>query len=223
MLTGIGPYFPQLLTGLYLTLKVAAGSLCVGLLIAIIAAPLRVGGPRLVRVIVAAYVTVIRGLPELIIIFLVFYGGTVLLSKIAGKYVEVNALVAGIAALSVVSGAYLIEILRGAILSIPAGQWEAARTLGIGPKRTFLHIIMPQMLQKALPGLGNQWLIILKESALVSIVGLDELMRKSVIAAGATHNPLGFYLVAAAMYVLVTTISAALTGLGERRLSIHMR
>lgn len=223
MFSGVGSYFPQLLAGLCLTFEVAFGSFFAALLIALGAVPLRVGGPRFIRNMLAAYVTIARGLPELLIIFLVFYGGTVMLSWIVGTYVEFNALAAGISALTVVSVAYIIEILRAALQSIPVGQSEAAKALGLGARRTFIHIILPQMLQKALPGLGNQWLIVLKESALVSIVGLEELMRKSMIGAGATHNPLGFYLTAAALYVAVTTISNVLLGLGGRRLSLHAR
>lgn len=223
MFAGVGPYVPQMLAGLGVTLKVAVGSFAIGLLVSILATPLRVGGPRWIRRSLTAYVAIVRGLPELLVIFVVFYGGTVFLSWIAGRYVEFQALAAGIAALSVVTAAYLMEILRAALLSIPAGQWEAARTLGLSPGRTFAHVIFPQVLQKSLPGLGNQWLIILKESALVSIVGLDELMRKSVIGAGATNNPLGFYIAAGAMYIAVTTISSALLAFGEHRLSTHTR
>ncbi|MBD9596905.1 ABC transporter permease subunit [Ensifer sp. ENS05] len=223
MLSTIGPYLPQLLEGLLLTLKVALGSFVVGMIIAVIAAPLRVSGPRAAKAAIGTYTTVVRGLPELLIIFLVFYGGTVFLTYIVGDYVEVDALTAGIAALSVVSGAYLTEILRGALQAIPVGQWEAAKALGIRPTRTFVHVIFPQMLQRALPGLGNQWLIILKESALVSIVGLEELMRKSVVAAGATHNPLAFYLTAAALYVAVTTVSTSIVTLLERRAVVKAR
>ncbi|HTO31517.1 MAG TPA: ABC transporter permease subunit [Pararhizobium sp.] len=223
MFEGVSTYFPQLLDGLVLTLQVALGSFLVGFVIAMVAAPLRVSGGPVAKRVIGTYVTVVRGLPELLIIFLVFYGGTVLLTKLVGSYVEVDALTAGIAALSVVSGAYLTEILRAALLAVPIGQWEAAKSLGLRPKQAFFRVILPQMLQRALPGLGNQWLVILKESALVSIVGLEELMRKSVVAAGATHNPLGFYLTAALLYVLVTTVSTIVFELANRRLSIHAR
>lgn len=223
MFEGVSTYFPQLLEGLSLTIKVAVGSFLVGLAIAVVAAPLRANGGPVARKIIGTYVTVIRGLPELLIIFLVFYGGTVMLTGLVGSYVEVDALTAGISALSVVSGAYLTEILRAALLAIPAGQWEAAKTLGLRPRQTFFHVVFPQMMQRALPGLGNQWLVILKESALVSIVGLEELMRKSVVGAGATHNPLGFYITAAVLYVAVTTISTIIFELANRRLSVHAR
>ena len=216
-------YFPQLLQGLGITLAVAMGSFVAGFLIAVVLAPVAVFGPAGIRRAISAYVGLIRGLPELLVIFLVFYGGTVFLTWIVGSYVEVNALTAGIFALAAVSSAYLTEILRGALLSVSQGQWEAALALGVHRWRAFRLVVLPQMMARALPGLGNQWLVILKESALVSVVGLEELMRKSVIGAGATHQPLAFYLTAAALYVLVTGLSTLAIEAYRVRLSPQQR
>ncbi len=223
MLDAVQQYQGQLLQGLLMTLAVAVGSFIIGFMIAAILAPLTVYGPPAIRRVIMGYVGLIRGLPELLVIFLIFYGGTVLLTKLAGKYVEVDGLSAGIASLSIVAAAYLTEILRGALLSVAAGQWEAALSLGLRRPRAFRLIVMPQMMTRALPGLGNQWLVILKESALVSVVGLEELMRKSVVAAGATHQPLAFYLAAAALYVLITAISTLFLKMYESRLTPHLR
>ena len=177
MFEAVQQYQGQLLQGLVMTLGVAVGSFVIGFLLAAILAPLAVYGRPIVRTLIMGYVSIIRGLPELLIIFLIFYGGTVLLTNLAGGYVEVDALTAGIAALSIVAAAYLTEILRGALLNVAAGQWEAALALGFRRPRAFGLVILPQMMARALPGLGNQWLVILKESALVSVVGLEELMR----------------------------------------------
>jgi len=223
MIEAVVQYFPQLLQGFVVTLTVAVGSFAFGLLLAVFLAPTAVYGPAPVRKIIAGYVGLIRGLPELLVIFLIFYGGTVFLTGLFGTYVEVNALTAGIAALTVVSAAYLTEILRGALLGVSSGQWEAALALGFRRPRAFRLIVLPQMMVNALPGLGNQWLVILKESALVSIVGLEELMRKSLVAAGATHQPLAFYLTAAALYVLVTGVSTLAINAYSRRLTTHLR
>ncbi|HWT63478.1 MAG TPA: ABC transporter permease subunit [Ochrobactrum sp.] len=216
-------YLPQLLQGLAVTLIVALGSFICGFVVALILAPLAIYAPSPVRKIISLYVGLIRGLPELLVIFLIFYGGTVLLTKIAGRYIEVNAITAGIAALSVVSAAYLTEILRGALLSVSSGQWEAALALGLRRARAFRLVALPQMMARALPGLGNQWLVILKESALVSIIGLEELMRKSVVAAGATREPLAFYLSAAALYIAVTGVSTLLLRAYASRLAPQTR
>lgn len=219
MIDVIGPYAGQLLLGLMLTLKVAIGSFAIGLALAVITTPLTQSARNPLRYVLDVYVTVIRGIPELLVIFLIFYGGTVALTKLTGNYFEVDALSAGIVALAAVSFAYFIEILRAALQGIPKGQSEAALVLGLSRRHLFTRIILPQMFQRALPGIGNQWLIILKESALVSIIGLEELMRKSVIAAGATHHPLTFYLSAACLYVAVTAVSSSAFGAAERRLN----
>ena len=223
MLEAVQQYQGQLLQGLVMTLGVSVGSFVIGFLLAAVLAPLAVYGKPIVQRFIMGYVGIIRGLPELLIIFLIFYGGTVLLTKLAGGYVEVDALTAGIAALSIVAAAYLTEILRGALLSVASGQWEAAMALGFRKPRAFRLVVLPQMMARALPGLGNQWLVILKESALVSVVGLEELMRKSVVAAGATHEPLAFYLTAAALYVMVTGVSTLLLKAYESRLTTHVR
>lgn len=223
MLDAIYQYQGQLIQGLLMSLGVAIGSLLVGSLFALILAPLAIYGRPVVRRIIMGYVGLIRGLPELLVIFLIFYGGTVLLTNMTGSYFEVDAMSAGIAALSVVAAAYLTEILRGALLSVSAGQWEAALALGFRRPRAFRLVVLPQMMARALPGLGNQWLVILKESALVSVVGLEELMRKSVVAAGATHQPLAFYLTAAGLYVMITGVSTILLKAYESRLTSHLR
>lgn len=223
MIDAVFQYWPQLLQGLEVTLVVAFGSFVVGFLVAVVLAPAAVYGRPWVKQVIAGYVGLIRGLPELLVIFLAFYGGTVFLTWLVGEYVEVNALSAGILALSAVCSAYLTEILRGALLSVPHGQWEAALSLGLRGQRAFRLVVLPQMMARALPGLGNQWLVILKESALVSVVGLEELMRKSVVAAGATHQPLAFYLAAAALYVMVTGASTLLINAYRSRLTLHTR
>lgn len=216
-------YLPQLLHGLVITMLVAVGSFICGFLAAVVLAPLAIYAPKPIRRAISVYVGLIRGLPELLVIFLIFYGGTVLLTELAGRYVEVNAITAGIVALSFVSAAYLTEILRGALLSVSNGQWEAALALGLRRPMAFRLIALPQMMARALPGLGNQWLVILKESALVSIIGLEELMRTSVVAAGATRQPLAFYLTAAALYIAITGISTIFIRAYAARLTPHTR
>ena len=223
MLDVISPYFGQLMLGLWLTLKVAGASFLLALVLAMAAVPLTMRAGGWLRRLLDLYVLVVRGLPELLVIFMIFYGGTVALTWAMGGYVEVDAFSAGVVALAGVSFAYLVEILRAALQSIPEGQREAARMLGLSPWQTFRTILVPQMLQRALPGLGNQWLVALKESALVSVVGLEELMRKTVIAAGATHEPLAFYSMAALVYVGITAVSMVIFGAGERRLNMGMR
>lgn len=151
MIEAVVQYFPQLLQGFLVTLSVAVGSFVLGLIFAVVLAPAAVYGSAPVRKVIAGYVSLIRGLPELLVIFLIFYGGTVLLTGLFGVYVEVDALTAGIAALTVVSTAYLTEIVRGALVGVSSGQWEAALALGLRRPGAFRLIVLPQMMVRALP------------------------------------------------------------------------
>jgi His/Glu/Gln/Arg/opine family amino acid ABC transporter permease subunit len=209
----------QLGVGAWMTVRVALASLALGLLLGLLGAAARLSGSRAARAAAGAYTTVVRGVPELLILLLLFFGGTVLLSRLGSylrpdAYVEVDALAAGVVALSVIFGAYATEVFRGAILAVPRGQVEAARAVGMSRALLFRRILLPQVWRFALPGLGNLWLVLLKDTSLVSVVGLDELMRKAYVAAGATREPFTFYLAAAAVYLALTAVSTA----GLRRL-----
>jgi His/Glu/Gln/Arg/opine family amino acid ABC transporter permease subunit len=207
----------QLLLGAATTLAVAVASLLVGLPLGIAGAAAKLGRNRWLRWSAGAYTTIIRGVPDLLIIFVIYFGGTVTLSKVFGRYVEVSAFASGTFALAVVFGAYATEIFRGALQAVPRGQSEAAQALGVAPARIFMLVILPQAWRIALPALGNQWVILLKQTSLVSIVGLDELMRQSAVAAGATRRPFDVYLAAAAIYLALTVVSTVILEYGERR------
>jgi polar amino acid transport system permease protein/octopine/nopaline transport system permease protein len=207
----------QILTGAGLTLAVAALSLLFGLAIGGMGAAAKLSRRRALRVLADGYTTLVRGVPELLILLLLYFGGTVFLTWIAGEYVEVNGLGAGLFALSILCGAYTTEVLRAAIQAVPKGQIEAARALGLRQAAVVRKVLLPQVWRLALPGLGNVWLVLLKDTSLISVVGLEELMRKSNIAAGATHQPFTFYAVAALVYLLFTTVSVIGIALLERR------
>jgi His/Glu/Gln/Arg/opine family amino acid ABC transporter permease subunit len=207
----------QILAGAGLTLLVAALSLLFGLAIGGLGAAAKLSGSRPLRAAADAYTTLVRGVPELLILLLLYFGGTVLLTWIAGEYVEVNGFGAGLFALSILCGAYTTEVLRAAIQSVPKGQIEGARALGLRQAQIVRFVMLPQVWRLALPGLGNVWLVLLKDTSLISVVGLEELMRKSAIAAGATHQPFTFYAVAAGVYLLFTTVSVLALALLERR------
>lgn len=172
--------------------------------------------PRLQSV-VTAYTTVVRGVPELLIILLIYFGGTTLASKIAGRYVEVNAFTAGVIALSVVFSGYATEVFRGAIAAVPAGQTEAAKSLGLNAWQRWVFIIGPQMTRLALPAYGNLWISLFKDTALVSIVGLTDIMRVAYVGAGSLRAPLTFYLSASALYLSLTTVTLLSIRFAERR------
>jgi polar amino acid transport system permease protein/octopine/nopaline transport system permease protein len=207
----------QILIGAGLTLAVAALSMIFGLVIGGFGAAAKLSRRRALRGLADAYTTLVRGVPELLILLLLYFGGTVLLTWIAGDYVEVNGFGAGLFALSILCGAYTTEVLRAAIRAVPEGQIEAARALGLRRVAIVRKVLLPQVWRLALPGLGNVWLVVMKDTSLISVVGLEELMRKSNIAAGATHQPFTFYAVAALIYLLFTTISVIGIALLERR------
>ena len=200
-----------------MTLLVSAISLVFGSVVGFMGAGAKLARWRSLRFLADAYTTIIRGVPELIIILLLYFGGTVTLSRLAGHYVEVNGFAAGVFALSIVFGAYATEIFRGAILSIPRGQIEAARALGMKGPAIFRTVMLPQLWRFALPGIGNLWLVLLKDTALISVVGLEELMRKTAITAGATRQPFTFYFAAALIYLAFTLASSAGLHWAERR------
>jgi His/Glu/Gln/Arg/opine family amino acid ABC transporter permease subunit len=200
-----------------MTLLVAAVSLVFGSVVGFLGAGAKLSRWRVLRWIAEAYTTIVRGVPELLIILLLYFGGTVTLSQIAGRYVEVDGFSAGVFALSLVFGAYATEIFRGAFLAVPLGQREAARALGMRRVALFRFVLLPQVWRFALPGLGNLWLVLLKDTALISVVGLEELMRKTSIAAGVTRQPFVFYATAALLYLGFTIVSAAALQYAERR------
>lgn len=202
----LGGFGGPLLAGAGLTLALAVATLIVGTAIGIGAVALRLWGGRFLSPLASAYVAIVRGVPDLLIIFVVYFGGTVSLSWMFARYVEVDAFSAGVAALGFVFGAYATEIFRGAIVEVPRGQGEAARALGLRPWQVFVFVTFPQAWRLALPPYGNQILVMLKQTSLVSVVGLEELMRKAGLAAAFTQSPFTFYMAAALLYLAMTGV-----------------
>jgi len=201
----------QLLLGVWMTLKVAAGGLVMGLILGLIGAGLKLSRSRIAYGIGATYTTVIRGIPELLVVLIIYFGSAGVLTQVAGwlghdEYVELSPLLAGIIALGIAFGAYATEVFRGAIQAIPKGQIEAAMACGMSRSRIFFRITLPQAWRVAIPGLGNLFQVLLKDTALISVVGLDEIMRKSQIAISNTKEPFTFFFVAALIYLSITVI-----------------
>ncbi|MFY7960562.1 MAG: ABC transporter permease subunit [Elsteraceae bacterium] len=210
-------FLPALLAGAGLTLALAAAALAIGSAIGLLGAALRLWGGAWARGAAGAYVAIVRGVPDLLIIFLVYFGGTVSLSALFGRYVEVDAFTAGAAALGFVFGAYATEVFRGAILGVARGQIEGARSLGLRPAWIFLFVTLPQAWRLALAPYGNQTLVLLKQTSLVSVVGLEELMRKAGLAAGFSQEPFTFYMAAAVLYLAMTGLLSLVLQAAEWR------
>ena len=205
----------ELFRATLMTIAVSITAMLIGFSFAAIFTPLKLSKFKSLNLIANFYTTVIRGVPELLVIYLFFFGGSGAIMFVASmfgynEYIEINAFVTGSFAIGIISGAYSTEVFRGAIQSIDKGQFEAAKVLGFSKFKQFYKIILPQMLRLAIPNLSNVWQITLKDTSLISVTGLVEIMRQSYIAAGSTRDPLFFYSFAAVLYLLLTFLSMKL-------------
>ena len=212
----------ELLIATVMTIAVSITAILIGFLFALIFTPLKLSKSKFLNLIGNSYTTVIRGVPELLVIYLFFFGGSGAVMYVASifgynEYIEINAFITGSFAIGIISGAYSTEVFRGAIQSIDKGQFEASKVLGLKKPVHFFKVIMPQMLRLAIPNLSNVWQITLKDTSLISVTGLVEIMRQSYIAAGSTRDPLFFYSFAAVLYLLLTYFSMKLINNLEAR------
>jgi len=195
-----------------MTLAVAITAMFIGFIFSLIFTPLKITNNKILNFIGNFYTTVIRGVPELLVIYLFFFGGSAAVMFVGkifgyGGYIEINAFITGAFSIGIISGAYSTEVFRGAIQSIDKGQFEACKVLGLNKYIYSFKIVIPQMLRLAIPNLSNVWQITLKDTSLISVTGLVEIMRQSYIAAGSTRDPLFFYSFAALLYLILTFFS----------------
>ena len=199
---------------------IAVGATVVGLSIGIGGACGKLYGGPVTRDLLEIYTTIVRAVPELVLILLLYFAGTDLINQLLAAWgyppTDINGLAAGIFVLGIVQGAYSTEVLRGAILAVPQGQLEAARAYGMPPGLILRRITLPAMLPFAIPGLANLWLIATKDTALLAIVGVNELTQTTRTAAGATKAYFTFFMAAGALYLLLTLFSGAILGRVER-------
>ena len=221
-------YSPSLLSGAWLTLKVALFSLVLAVLTGLLGAACKLSNIPPLRWWTALYTTVMRGVPDLVMMLLVFYGGQMLINVVTEAYewemvVEIDAFVAGVLTIGFIFGAYFTETFRGAFQSVPAGQLEAGRAYGMSTWQVFWRILFPQMLRYALPGIGNNWLVLLKSTAIVSMIGLSDMTWLADQAGRTTHQPFTFYLAVCALYLVMTAVSNAILQRLERKYSAGVR
>lgn len=210
-----------LVRGLLASVEIAVGSYVLGLVIGMFGATGKLYGGQVARDLWEIYTTLVRAVPELVLILLLYYAGTDgvnhLLAIFGYQPIDINGLVAGIVVLGFVQGAYTTEVLRGAIKAIPPGQIEAARAYGMPPFMIFRRITFPALLPYALPGLGNLWQVATKDTALLAVVGFTELTLATRQAAGATKAYMMFFLAAGAIYFMLFLLSTTVIRLIERR------
>ncbi len=202
----------ELLFAMLMTIAVSICSMGLGIFIAIFAAWAKLTYNRFLNFIASFYTTVIRGIPELLVIYLIFFGGSAAVMKVAktfgyNGYIELNAFTISVFAIGIISATYSTEVLRAAYLSISPGQVEAAKSLGLTKFQIFYKVLVPQILKHAIPGLGNVWQVTLKDTSLISVTGLVEIMRQTRIASNVEHSPLTFLITAAFLYLFLTTFS----------------
>ena len=225
---GPGGWGLALLEGAAMTLLVSACGLAIGAAIGALVAWARLSKALVPGAIGQTYAALFRGLPELLVVYFVYFGTSTLLTSAAHLvgyqgFVGVPSFLAGALAVGVISGSYQAEVFRASYLAIAKGELEAAVSVGMNRALMFRRIIAPQALRFALPGLGNLWQVALKDSSLISVTGLTELMRVSQVGAASTHRPFAFYLGGAALYLVMTLATTRLFDVAEVRATRGMR
>ncbi|APJ13967.1 TPA: arginine ABC transporter permease ArtQ [Aeromonas hydrophila] len=196
-----------LLDAAWMTLGLALASLVGGMVLALAFSAAELSKQRALVWSVATLTTLIRGLPELLVVLFIYFGSTQVLFLITGEYVEFSPFACGVLALSLLFASYATQTLRAALNAVPAGQRLAALALGLGKGHIFFRIVLPQAWRHALPGLGNQWLVLLKDTALVSLIGVNEMMRQAQMASASTYQPFTWYAAAALIYLAISLVS----------------
>jgi arginine/ornithine transport system permease protein len=209
-------YGPRLLEGAGVTLQLAVLSLALAVLLGLLTASAKMSRSWLLHRTATLYTTLIRGVPDLVLMMLLFFGGQMGLNLITDKlydqfgvdwYIDLNAFVAGVITIGFIFGAYMGETFRGAFMAVDEGQIEAAKAYGMGSWLVFRRIRFPLMMRHALPGLSNNWMVLLKTTALVSVIGLTDMVRVAAEASRATHEPFTFLIPVAVIYLLIASVS----------------
>lgn len=223
-LKGFGPL---LLEGTWMTIKLSVLSLLLSIVLGLIGASAKLSASAVVRMPAQLYTTLIRGVPDLVLMLLIFYSLQTWLSQLTDAmewdYIEIDPFSAGVITLGFIYGAYFTETFRGAILSVPRGQVEAATAYGLNRAQRFRFVVFPQMMRFALPGIGNNWQVLLKATALVSIIGLADLVKAAQDAGKSTYQLFYFLILAALIYLLITSASNFALRWAERRYAAGSR
>ncbi len=217
-------YTPLLLRGAVTTVLLALASLVMATLLGGLGAMGKISGGRITRAIVFAYTTIVRGVPDLVLILLIYFGGQRLIN-IAGKavgidYVELSKFWAGVAAIGFIYGAYLTETFRGAYMTVPAGQREAAMSMGMRPFQVLRSVTLPQLIRFALPGYANVWQVLIKSTAVVSVIGLEDLVGLANDAGKSVREPFLFFTAVFFSYLFFTWVSQSIFNYAERRYAL---
>ncbi|CZF77567.1 Histidine transport system permease protein HisQ [Grimontia celer] len=216
-------YGPSIFMGAILTVELAVLSAVIAVLLGLVTALARLSKNRFARGVATVYSTVVRGVPDLVLMLLIFFGAQIMMNNFSDwlyekydidMFFNIDEFTAGVSTIGFIFGAYMAETFRGAFLAVDRGQLEAGTAYGMSPWMIFRRIMFPQMMRHALPGIGNNWLVLVKTTALVSVIGLADMTRLAKEAAGAVNEPFKFFIPVAMVYLLITSISE----LGLKRL-----
>ena len=220
-------YGPLILAGTWQTVKLAVLSLALSFLLGLVGAAAKLSRSRVTSALGTAYTTLIRGVPDLVLMLLLFYSLQIWLNQLTDvmnwDQIDIDPFAAGVLVLGFIYGAYFTETFRGAFLSVPRGQLEAGSAYGMTNWQVFTRIMFPQMMRFALPGIGNNWQVLVKATALVSIIGLADVVKAAQDAGKSTFNMFFFILVAALIYLAITTVSNLVLMQLEKRYSMGVR
>ena len=220
-------YLPMIIEGMGLTIEVALLSLLISVILGLFGAIAKLSKSKIARSIATIYTTLIRGIPDLVLMTIIFYGGQIIVNNIGDslgwEYIDISPFVAGTLTIGFIFGAYMTETFRGGILAVSSGEIEAARAFGMSNWKVFCRVTLPLMVRHALPGFGNNWMVLAKTTALVSVIGLHDMVYNAGVAGGATRQPFTFYLVVALMFLCITGLSDLGLRWANRRYSIGVR
>lgn len=220
-------YTPLLLKGTVVTVTIGLASLALAILLGLFGAWAKLSKSKIAQLIAGTYTTIIRGVPELVLMLLVFYGGQILINDLTDavglEYLEIDAFTAGFMTIGFIYGAYMTETFRGAILAIPRGEIEAGVSCGMPRPLIFRRIIWPHLVRLALPAFGNNWLVLIKATALCSVIGLEDLVREADLAGKSVREPFTFMAAVMLVFLAITSISNGVLRWAEKRYSVGIR
>ncbi len=226
-MTIIISYMPLILKGMLLTVEVAVLSLMLSIVLGLLGAMAKLSKSRVANNIAGIYTTLIRGMPDLVLMTLIFFGGQVMVNNIGEKlgldYIDIKPFFAGVITIGFIFGAYMTETFRGGIMAVSRGEIEAGHAFGMNPMQVFVRITLPAMVRHALPSFGNNWLVLTKATALVSVIGLQDMVYNALTAGGSTRKPFTFLCVVAFLYLIITGVSDIGVRWVDKRYSVGVR
>jgi len=226
-MSDIVSYLPLIMKGMLLTVRVALLSLLISVLLGMIGAVAKLSKSKIAGAVAGVYTTIIRGIPDLVLMTIIFFGGQILVNNIGEKlgweYIDISPFMAGVLTIGFIFGAYMTESFRGGILAVSHGEIEAGYAFGMTPAQVFFRVTLPAMIRHALPGFGNNWLVLTKTTALVSVIGLQDMVYNAGLAGGSTRKPFTFFCVVAFLFLIVTGISDLGLRWLDKRYSVGVR